>query len=116
MRFLVLMSLVLVLAGCNLSATTPTPTFAPPTATDIPLVLPTAPGGIPSPQAAINPNCPATPPTWVQYTIEPGDSLGLLASQTDSTIDDLVRGNCLNNPDAIAVGEIIYLPNAPVVS
>jgi len=66
--------------------------------------------------ASINPDCPATPPNWIAYTVESGDSLGLLAQQTSSTIDELVQGNCLSNPDELFVGQMIYLPRQPVVS
>jgi hypothetical protein len=42
--------------------------------------------------------------------------MGLLADQTASTIEELVIGNCLDNPDQIFVGQVIYLPRQPVVS
>jgi LysM repeat protein len=50
------------------------------------------------------------------YTVEPGDSMGLLAEQTSSTIQELVAGNCLNNADQIFVGQVLYLPRQPVIS
>ena len=49
------------------------------------------------------------------YTVEPGDSLGLLAQQTSSSISEIVAGNCLENPDQIEVGQVLYLPAQPVV-
>ncbi len=105
--------LLAVLLGCNVTRTLPTPTPAPPPAfTPLPPVdqqpLTT--------QEAINPNCPATPPGWIPYTVVPGDSMGLLAEQTDSTIEELVAGNCLDNPDQIYVGQQIFLPHQPVIS
>ena len=109
----------LLLAGCNLQRQRPTPTTAP----NAPLITTLAPnGGIPPPEfpvvqgTPINPDCPATPSTWIIYTVETGDSLGLLAEQTSSSIDELVAGNCLSNPDALFVGQVIYLPSQPVVS
>lgn len=115
-----LLALVLLLAACNLSRRTPTPR-AQPTATFVaPLTLPTQdpanPLGATAVPAAVNPNCAATPPTWVQYTVEAGDSLGLLAQQTNSNINDLVAGNCLDNPDQIEINQVIYLPTTPVVA
>ena len=115
----VLFLLVLaVCAACNLDPITPTPIPQP--TLPPPLVLPTDPAGS-DPFAAtavpaVNPNCPATPPNWISYTVEPGDSLGLLAMQTDSTVDELVQGNCLENPDQIEVGAVIFLPREPVIA
>jgi hypothetical protein len=109
MRYFLFTIAVLLLAGCNLSAATPTPRVlptAPPT--DIPQELfPTA---ITTP---INPDCPATPNNWVLYTIQAGDSLGALAQETSSTVNDLVAANCLSNADQITEGTTIYLPQNP---
>lgn len=119
-------------AGCNL---TRNPGDAAPGVTDIPLVLasPTflfdpasvQPGGQPTalpgvgitpvagPIEGINPNCPA-PPGWVAYTVEPGDSMSLLAAQASIAIDDLMVANCLADADQIFVGQVLFLPTAPI--
>ncbi len=105
----------LALLACNLTRAVPTPTYIPPTATFVPsLQLPSGltPVGSPIPP---NPNCATTPSGWIPYVIEQGDSLGLLAEQTDSTIQDIVNGNCMNNADSILVDTTIYLPKQPVV-
>jgi len=117
----IMLALVVALAGCNLSrraSNTPVPQA---TATFVaPLTLPTQdpanPFGATAIPAVANPNCAQTPPNWVQYAIEPGDSLGLLAEQTSSTIAELVAGNCMDNPDQIEVDQVIYLPTTPVVT
>lgn len=115
-----LLTLAVLVAGCNLSRRTPTPRVQPTATFVAPLTAPTQDPANPldatAVPAAINPNCPTTPPTWVQYTVEPGDSLGLLAQQTDSFVSDLVEGNCLDNPDQIEVGQVIYLPTTPVIT
>ena len=106
----------LVLAACNLSPITPEPVVVP-TPSNVPPLLA-------SPDAfqftaipvATNPNCATTPPDWIQYVVEPGDSLTLLAVQTDSTVADLMTGNCLTNADQIEVGAILYLPREPVIT
>ena len=114
----------LALVACNLSAAPLTPTPAP--ATEIPLFLPSAtpfsglnttPGATTAsvPVEGLNPNCPL-PPGWMTYTVEAGDSMGLLAQQTDSTITELTQANCLDNADSIYVGQVLYVPRAPVVS
>jgi hypothetical protein len=108
--------------ACNLSRTPPTPTSSP--------VLPTVPGnntGSPTLFPSITP-LPGTGPLvtpppgstcnipvgWIEYTVESGDSLGALAEATQSTVQDLVNGNCLPNADTLFVGQTIYLPRSPI--
>jgi hypothetical protein len=104
--------LTLLMAGCNLTTAPPTPT-PPPTE-----FIPTVEGPVlfPTISTPINPDCPATPPTWIAYTVEPGDTLSLLAEQTSSTVEELVAGNCMDNVDQIFVDTLIYLPRTPVIS
>jgi hypothetical protein len=118
-----LLGIALALVACNLTTAPPTPTVAP--ATEIPLFLPsvtpfanlgvTTPFATGVPVEGVNPNCPI-PPGWITYTVEPGDSMGLLAQQTDSTIAELTQANCLDNADQIFVGQVLYLPRTPVIS
>lgn len=122
----------LALAGlaCNLSATPPTPTPAPlPTTEPLPFFPTTDPalaltptldftGGTTGSGGAVvgsDPNCIA-PQGWITYTVEAGDSLGLLAMQTDSTVEELATSNCMTDPDSLYVGQVIYLPRVPVVT
>ncbi|CAG1005715.1 Cortical fragment-lytic enzyme [Anaerolineae bacterium] len=123
-RFCCFILFALVLAACNLSASPPTPTAAP--FTQIPLIIPTqpvisdpnqllTPVGSTLPVEGLNPNCPL-PAGWVTYVVEGGDSMGLLAGQTDSTINELTQANCMDNPDSIYVGQVLYVPRPPVVS
>lgn len=106
---------MLLMAGCNLAPVTPTPL---PTNTPIP--LPTINPGLNqlplATQPPPNPNCASTPAGWIPYVVEAGDSLGLLASQTESTVDELTVGNCLQTADSILLGDTIYLPRQPVIS
>jgi hypothetical protein len=109
--------------ACNLSRTPPTPTQAP--------VIPTVPSnnpGSPTLFPSITPlggvgqpiaTQPAggtcnVPVGWIPYTVEAGDSLGALAEATQSTVQDLVNGNCLPNADTLFVGQAIYLPRSPI--
>jgi LysM repeat protein len=56
-----------------------------------------------------------TPPAgWVAYTVQNGDSLGVLAQQTNVTAQQIATANCLANPDVIEAGQVIYLPTAIV--
>jgi hypothetical protein len=54
------------------------------------------------------------PVGWIEYTVETGDSLGALAEATQTTVQDLVNGNCLPNADTLFVGQTIYLPRSPI--
>lgn len=105
--------------ACNLSTTSPTSTPFP-TFTPLPLVAPTL---LPdslllTPLAPLGTNslCPATPPGWIPYVVEPGDTLGLLADQTTSSVDEITQGNCRTDADTLLVGETLYLPRQPVLS
>lgn len=117
----VTLALAVILTGCNLSRRQPATRAPQPTATTMaPLTLstpdPANPFGATAVPAVVNPNCATTPPNWVPYTIEAGDSLGLLAQQTNSTISEIVAGNCMENPDQIEIDQVIYLPTTPVIS
>lgn len=100
---------VVLVAACNLTTTPQTPTPAP---TLQPTFAPPA-APLPIDVTPINPNCPATPQTWLPYTIVEGDSLSVLAEQTGATINELVINNCLDNADEIFAGFIIFLPGVP---
>ena|SRR5215212_4913686 len=118
-----LILLLLPLLACNLTRTPPTPTAPPPTVPQATSIAPTLfasitplPGGggtAPTQPASQNPNC--IPPTgWIQYTIEAGDSLGALAQDTGTTMQDIITANCLSDPDTLFTGQVIYLPTLPV--
>lgn len=47
------------------------------------------------------------------YTVQSGDTLSDLAARTNTTVDGLVTANCLDNPDTLSVGDILYLPAQP---
>ena len=119
-RSAVLLILVLLIAAttaCNLSRTAPTATAGPATATFtqptrdpnlIPSVTP-----IGAATATPLPGTPAVctvPPGWFPYIVEPGDTLTDIAARTNSTVQELVVRNCLTSPDAIFVGQTLYVP------
>jgi hypothetical protein len=63
-------------------------------------------------RATIEDDC--TPPDdWYEYTVERGDSLTRIAQATNSTVDELIAANCLDDPNRIRVGSIILVPNEP---
>lgn len=117
MRALALLALmVLVTAGCNLTTTPPTPA-APPT--EIQVVFPTSTpffdpsvGTFVDVPSGANPNCPS-PPGWVPYEVQNGDSLGVIAEEIDIGLSDLVSANCLTDANEIFAGQILFLPRLP---
>lgn len=46
----------------------------------------------------------------VRYTVQPGDSLGLIAQAHDTTLDALMSLNRINNPDLIQPGQELLIP------
>ncbi|MEP7291163.1 MAG: LysM domain-containing protein [Chloroflexota bacterium] len=118
--------LAMPLLACNLSRTPPTPTVSPDLPTQATSFAPTLFASItPLPgtgsgTTATQPvpgigTTTCTPPSgWLQYTIEAGDSLGALAEATGSTIQDLINGNCMSDPDTLFTGQLIYVPRSPI--
>ena len=53
--------------------------------------------------------CPP-PPGWFTYAVRPGDTLRSVAERANSSIGELATANCLNNPRAIGVGMVLYVP------
>jgi LysM repeat protein len=49
-------------------------------------------------------------PTPVTYTVQPGDSLLQIAIKLELTVEDLMAANNLTNPDSLAVGQVLVVP------
>ncbi len=101
------------LAPTATATSTPTPT--PPTSTPTPTSSPTeAPSATPtvdqSPATATVVCGEGGPPGWVEYRVQPGDTLFSLARRAGITLDVLMEANCLTNPNLIVVGQTLYLP------
>lgn len=53
---------------------------------------------------------------WTNYyTVVSGDTLAGIARQANTTYQTIAQGNCLGNPNAIEVGQVLRLPNPIVV-
>ena len=50
---------------------------------------------------------------WFEYTVQRGDNLASIANRTGSTIDELTVANCLDNPNRLRAGQLLYVPNDP---
>jgi hypothetical protein len=82
-----------------------------PFATPAPLVTVT-----PDPNDARAASCSAaTLPDFVPYVVRPGDKLAsLITGQTTVTVTQLAALNCIDDPDALPVGAVIWLPKQVV--
>lgn len=48
--------------------------------------------------------------TLVEYTVQTGDTLAIIADKFNSTVDDIVKENELTDPNAIFVGQKLNIP------
>lgn len=58
---------------------------------------------------AVNVNCTA-PAGWLPYTVVAGDTLGVLAISTFTSVAELAAANCIANPDLIYTEQTLYIP------
>jgi len=58
------------------------------------------------------------PPTMemLTYRVKEGDTLGALSVQFNISIGDIMTVNGMTDPDSLYVGQIIYIPTAPLPS
>lgn len=71
----------------------------------------------PDPNDARSASCAApSAEGYVPYAVRPGDTLAaLIAASTSVTVTQLAALNCLDDPDALPVGAVIWLPALPAV-
>jgi len=66
----------------------------------------------PTPRATATSTAACTMRTdWFEYTVVRGDTLFSIAQRSDSSVEELAAGNCLDEPTQIAVGQRLYVPN-----
>lgn len=59
----------------------------------------------------------STVPNFEPYVVRPGDRLSdLIAGQTTITVTQLALLNCIDDPDALPVGAVIWLPALQVAA
>lgn len=56
---------------------------------------------------------PTQPDGWVEYVVQRGDTLASIARRSDSTLEELIRANCIRNPRLIVVGDVLFVPRYP---
>ena len=47
---------------------------------------------------------------FIHYVIQPGDTLFFIAQRFGSTVERILRHNCIPNPDLIYPGQFIIIP------
>jgi LysM domain len=87
-------------------------------------VTPEVPFSTPAPLVAVTPDAndarvascaAASAPDFVPYVVRPGDQLaGLIAGQTAVTVTQLAALNCIDDPNALPVGAVIWLPKQAI--
>lgn len=120
---------LLALAGaalaCNLRSDSAERPTAIPTRTylPVPTILFTIPTATLGPTAF--PQQTQVPPTqtncvpftaWTVYTVTEGDTLGAIAEDAGTTVEQLVTANCLANAELIYVGQQLYVPRLPATA
>ncbi len=129
LRMLIL--LLLMLTACNLGdntttdapTTVPTTTIVPQTNTTLPETpgysddgnnteFPETPNDSDEGDGTDNGDCTVRE-DWPLYEVTRGDTLTGIARRTDSTIDELIEANCLENPDRLTAGHMLHVPHLP---
>ena len=53
---------------------------------------------------------PPSPPDFISYTVQTGDTLSGIALEFDVSIEAILAANDLDNPDSLDVGDVILIP------
>jgi LysM repeat protein len=106
-----LLALVVLVAGGSLLWSRVGPSIGGPSAAPSPTPPPTA-EPTAAPEAA---QAPDTAPAEaarepLAYTVEPGDTLGSIADQFNTSMDALMQANNLDDPDLLVVGQRLIVP------
>jgi LysM repeat protein len=113
MRYLISL-LLLAITACTLTTTAPTPPQPTPTNTLPPSATPPI-TVTPGPTVTTRPtDAPACVPRadWINlYTVAAGDTLLDIARRGNTSANELIVGNCLQNGNIISVGQVLRSPN-----
>ena len=55
----------------------------------------------------------AFPTGWVTYKVQAGNTLSELIAGSGVSLAEVMRANCIENPNLITVGAVLYLPYSP---
>lgn len=62
------------------------------------------------PKAAAAPVAADFPKTGISYTVQKGDTLGLISRKTGGKVQDIVAANKIADPSRIRVGQVLFIP------
>lgn len=118
LRLISILACLVLLNACNLQASTTIRATAAVTATRIDESSAPETNTVPTQAAiaatAIPTEASCTPITgWQSYVIQRGDTLSSIATKTNSTVDELIAANCIENPNRIIVGTSLFVPRLP---
>lgn len=78
---------------------------------------PPTPTVTPTPSITPTTDCVISPPPgWVQYSIQAGDSLFNLAFNRGTSLDFVLKINCLPEDPVLSVGQKVFLPRPPATN
>jgi LysM repeat protein len=101
---------VVLLTGCGLQITRPTPTSPPPTApVSLSTMTPRA-TFTPAPSTPIPTDSPTPTPTPILYVLQQGDSLWSVAWQYGVSVEALQEANNITDPRTLQVGQVLIIP------
>jgi LysM repeat protein len=55
----------------------------------------------------------AVDPEWTVYVVRRGDTLDSIARLAESSVQEVLAGNCILNPNRIVPGQAIFVPSLP---
>lgn len=84
-------------------------------ATPLPASIGIVPTLVSAPTVPAEQGASATPSEPQEYVVQSGDTLSGIAAQFGVSLEALITANALIDPDVLAVGQIIRLPEVPVV-
>jgi LysM repeat protein len=64
--------------------------------------------------SAVHPTHCGSPPGWVGYIVQVGDTLWSISIRAGENVEALRMANCLENADLIYLGQRLYVPNLPL--
>jgi LysM repeat protein len=105
-----LLALALILAACSLPQP-PAPATPLATAQAVLEITPAPTQDVDATATAYARALAATPTPAGLYVVQPGDTLGALAQDFGSTVDEIMAANGLTDPNALQVGQPLIIPS-----
>jgi mono/diheme cytochrome c family protein len=107
---IVLVAMILLAAACAGGSDGAVETAASTSPTTVPPVTASANSPATSTSTTVSESTPEPDPGPTTYTIEPGDSLAIIASEHEVALDALIAANGITDPNHIEVGQELVIP------